>query len=61
VAGTFLSAELFPHMKVTSLYGCTLRLTIIVLAPDVILEPRISEEMVHLNQHGKNTLNLKDR
>ena len=61
VAGEFPSVEIFPHVKVTSLHGCTVRLTAIHLAPDVITEQRISEETGQWAQHVEHTQILKHR
>jgi hypothetical protein len=61
VAGLFPSVEIFPHMKVTSLHGCTVRLTTIHLAPDVIMEPKIGEETGQWDEHVERAQILKDR
>jgi hypothetical protein len=61
VPGAVSSVEIIPHVKVTSLHGCRLRFTAVNLAPDVIMEPRISEERDQWAQHVERTQILKDR
>lgn len=59
--GLLPSVEMFPHVRVTSLHGCSLRLTTIHLAPDVIVKPRISEKTDELAQHVERNQISKDR
>jgi hypothetical protein len=61
VPGAVPSVDILPHVKVTSLHGCSVRLTAIHLAPDVILDRRISEQTDQKAQHEESTHILKNR
>jgi hypothetical protein len=59
--GAVTPVDTLPHGKVTSLHGCTVRLTAVNLAPDVIMEPRISEETDQWAEQVERREILKDR
>lgn len=61
VPGAVPSVDTLPDVKVTSLHGCSVRLTAVNLAPDVIMEPGISEETDQGVQHVERTQLLRDR
>jgi hypothetical protein len=61
IDGALPSVGLFPDVKVTSLYGCTLRFTTIDLAPDVILNLSFSDKSDHWTQQREGAPILKDR
>jgi hypothetical protein len=61
VPGAVPPVDTLQQVKVTSLHGCSVRFTAVNLAPDVIMEPRISEETDQWCQPVERIQIVKDR